>query len=140
MGFSPVIANKDHFVLLALVVWDSNRKVALRVLMDQCSRHDTPSVLTATLTNQPGHGLEPEVKPLNVQVLTGRRLGHHTATAKRSPRDGPPLEWLQARYDGFWLRRRSLQVLPAGGVDRAQFDELVVGDQRDHGGSVDHVD
>ena len=60
--------------------------------MDQCSRHDTPSVLSATLTNQPGHGLEPEVKPLNVQVLTGRRLGHHTATDKRSPRDVPPLE------------------------------------------------
>jgi len=25
-------------------------------------------------------------------VLTGRRLGHHTATAKRSPRDVPPLD------------------------------------------------
>ena len=39
-----------------------------------------------------GQALETEVKPLNVQVLTGRRLGHHTATDKRSPRDVPPLE------------------------------------------------
>ena len=74
------------------MVWASNRKAALRVLMDQCSRHDTPSVLSATLTNQPGHGLSAEIDSLNVQVLTGRRLGHHTATAKRSPRDVPPLE------------------------------------------------
>ena len=64
--------------------------------MDQCSRHDTPSVLSATLTNQPGHGLIAEIDSLNVRVLTGRRLGHHTATDKRSPRDVPPLECSQA--------------------------------------------
>ena len=60
--------------------------------MDQCSRHDTPSVLWRTLTNQPGHVLSAEIESPTGQVLTGRRFGHHTATAKRSPRDVPPLD------------------------------------------------
>ncbi len=59
--------------------------------MDQCSRHDIPSVLSATLTNQPGHGLCAEIDSPNVQVLTGRRLGHHH---RRNPTTGGgyPLE------------------------------------------------
>jgi hypothetical protein len=94
--------------------------------MDQCSRHDTPSVLSATLTNQPGHGLEPEVKPLIVQVLTGRRLGHHTATAKRSPRDVAPLEstddrssWRRAGAQSSTAVLLALDVGVQGRIERS---------------------
>ena len=64
--------------------------------MDQCSRHDIPSVLSATLTNQPGHGLCSEIESPNVQVLTGRRLGHHH---RRNPTTsgGHPLERAPSR-------------------------------------------
>ena len=59
--------------------------------MDQCSKHDTPSVLSTTLTNPPGHGLIADIKSQNNKVLTGERLGHHD---RRNPTTsgGPPLE------------------------------------------------
>ena len=58
------------------------RSVAVRArrtpggdLMDQCSRHDTPSALQAALTNQPGHDLTLGIDAPGAAVLTGRRLG-----------------------------------------------------------------
>jgi len=50
--------------------------------MDQCSRHDTPSVLWQPLTNEPGHVLSPEINVSVKEVVTGRRLGT-TFTVKR---------------------------------------------------------
>ena len=101
MGLGPIIANKDHLLLLLLILRSGTGadepEGHPRELMDQCSRHDTPSVLWRTLTNQPGHVLSAEIESPTGQVLTGRRLGHHTATAKRSPRDVPPLDRAQRR-------------------------------------------
>jgi hypothetical protein len=48
--------------------------------MDQCSRHDTPSVLQADLTNQPGHALTPEIGSQAAKVLTSRRARNQVLT------------------------------------------------------------
>lgn len=45
----------------------------MHALMDQCSRHDTPSVLQAILTNRPGHGLTTEIESQRLKVITGQR-------------------------------------------------------------------
>ncbi len=47
--------------------------------MDQCSRHDTPSVLQAALTNQPGHALSPEIN------VPGEESAHRPAGSEPSP-------------------------------------------------------
>ena len=44
---------------------DTSRRTPGDGLMDQCSRHDIPLVLTGNLTSQPGHGLTSE-NPISV--------------------------------------------------------------------------
>jgi hypothetical protein len=43
--------------------------------MDQCSKHDTPPVFSADLTNQSGHVLRLELAALARPVLTDQRFG-----------------------------------------------------------------
>jgi hypothetical protein len=44
-------------------------------LMDQCSRHDTPSAISDVLTIRPVHVLTLELDALFSKVLSGRWLG-----------------------------------------------------------------
>ena len=53
-----------------------------RDLMDQCSKHDTPSALWAALTDQPGHDLTLGIEFQATTVLTGRRLGTSLACSR----------------------------------------------------------
>jgi hypothetical protein len=50
------------------------------VLMDQCSRHDTPPAFSVYLTNWLGHDLAIELKAQTQQVLTSQQLGGKPAS------------------------------------------------------------
>jgi len=93
MGLGPIIANKDHLLfLLRSGSMTDEPEGHPRGLMDQCSRHDTPSVLSVTLTNQPGHVLNPEI-----EVSVGESAHRKAARSPPSPSSGNrwwiPISW-----------------------------------------------
>jgi len=51
--------------------------------MDQCSKHDTPSVLQVTLTNQPGHVLTSEIEISGEEECSPEGGSVTTLTVKR---------------------------------------------------------
>jgi hypothetical protein len=52
--------------------------------MVQCSKHVIPPAITANLTNQPAHDLVIGFNTQRRTVLTGQRLGNHSARNQRT--------------------------------------------------------
>jgi hypothetical protein len=76
MDLCPVHTNEDHQVLLLDYPTEPEEKRG--DLMNQCSRHDTPTAVIL-LTDPPGHDLTLELKARAARVLTGRWLADQPA-------------------------------------------------------------
>jgi hypothetical protein len=97
-------------------------------------------------------GAEAGVHGCERHCLRQRRQAVPRQRRARGVRHDPATNLYVVRFKTHRDELRSLEMrraeaspptllrLPASGVDRAQLDELAIGDQRNHGGSVDHVD
>ena len=72
MVFSPVHTDEDHCFLLSTSSLSPEERSG--DLMDQCSRHDTPTAVRL-LTDRSGHDLTLGLKVRGTTVLPNRRLG-----------------------------------------------------------------
>jgi hypothetical protein len=79
MIFCPVVPDEQHRVVSPSRVSVASRRATSGDLMNQCSRHDTPSALCAALTDQPGHDLT-----LGMEVPGGSSA--HRPAAPNQPR------------------------------------------------------